>query len=181
MKRTKMVLVTAGMIFAGSLFAQEPACKKDVKGEKKGRNGMRCEKMMKDLNLTEDQKVQMKTLHENNRKKMEEAMKAVGEARKALMEATEGEEISESEVKTLSSQLADAIAVMTLRKANMMKEVKAILTDEQKEQFEKKHAEMKKRMGEMGKGAMRGKGRKGGCCKGSKKACDKKQTKPSDK
>ena len=178
MKGTTTVLAAAMMIFAGTLFAD---CEKDGECDKKDgkkghssmRGGMRggkgCEMMMKALNLTDDQKTQMKTIHETNSKKMQEAGKAVGEARKALMEAASSEDVSESTVRTLSSQLADAIAVMALNKAQMMKDVKAILTNEQKVKFDKKRAEMKKRMEKMGGRSMHGRSKKSGCDKNSKK------------
>ena len=177
MRVTKMVMAVALMVFAGSLFAdcdKVGGCGKDAK---KGRPGMQGKKgcgpmmMMKDLNLTEDQKAAIKDLHETNSKKMEEARKAVGEARKALMEAASSEDVTEAAVKELSSQLADAISVMALNRAEMQKEVKALLTPEQQDKFEKKMGAMQERMGKMRKSMC---GKKGeGCGKDGKKGCGK--------
>ena len=176
------------MVFAGSLFADCDCDKGDgcAKGAKKGRSEMCGKKgkkgcgpmMMKDLNLTEDQKAAIKDLHEANSQKMEEARKAVGEARKALMEAASSEDVTEAAVKELSSQLADAISVMALNRAEMQKEVKALLTPEQQDKFEKKMAEMQERMSKMHRsmGGRKGKGGKKGCGKGcgkdGKKGCE---------
>ena len=176
MRATKMVMAVAVMVFAGSLFADCDNPGGCGKAAKKGRSTMHAKKicspmmMMKDLNLTEDQKDSIKDLHKANSKKMKEAFKAVAEARKALMEATSSEDASEETIKECSSQLADAITVMALNRAEMKKNVKAILTPEQQEKFEKKMGEMKKCMGKMQK-CMAGKKCKG-CGKDGKKGCE---------
>ena len=155
MRTMKRVLTVAVMVSAGILFA-DGATEKGGDGSKVTQR-QRCEMrdnrgcgvmLMKELNLTDEQRTAIKDLHEKNVKKMEAAREAVAEARKKLRDIATSKDVNEAAIKTTSSELADAMAAMALNKSNMVKEVKALLKPEQQEKFEKKMTEMKKRMQE---------------------------------
>jgi len=178
MKATKMVLLAVMMVFTGTVFAHGAGCDKGEKGcsDKKGMKGDKCEMMMKALDLDENQKTQIKAIHEANMKKMQGGIKAMIAARKALMEAGESDNVNEATIKDLSKKVADSMAAMVLNRSKMKKEVKALLTDEQKKKFDKIHSEKKARMGKMHKdacGDKKGKKGKKGCGSKKGKGCDK--------
>jgi len=181
MRTARMILLAVMMVFTGTLFADGAGCKKGgqgCSGECSGGKGMKSGKMkmLKALDLDDNQKAQIKDLREANMKKMKEARAAMCEARKALMEAADSEDVNEETIKELSAKVADSVAVMALNKAQMKKDVKALLTDEQKEKFEKLHSEMKscKGKGSCGKKGKKNRGKNGkkGCGKGNKKGCE---------
>lgn len=156
MKVSKLTLLAALMLFGSSAClnagnGEGEACERQGRGGKGGHEGMERGRrsvhgrMMKNLDLTEDQKEQMKGLHEKNKEQGKELGKAVGEAQKALRAAAEGDDINEAKIRELSKNLADAMAAMTIHKVQMKKDVDAILTDEQKVKMEEKKAEMKKK------------------------------------
>jgi periplasmic protein CpxP/Spy len=193
MKATKLTLLVASMLLAATttLYAGctegESCTGKGEKGKgrqqcgERGRGGMergkRCGAgrmmMMKDLNLTEDQKEQMKAIREKSKEQMKEVHKALGDAHKALREAAASEDIDEAKISELSKSLADNMAEAAILKASIHKEMQALLTDEQKAKCEEKRAEMKKRMEERKNQRKEQKG-KCGSKKGGCGGCDKK-------
>ena len=159
MKVSQLTLMAALMLFGASVCINAGEGEKRERKEKGhmfggGREGMKCGhrgrhgRMMKELDLTEEQKEQMKTIHEKNKQQRKELGKAVGEAQKALRDAAEGDDINEAEIRELSKTLADSMAAMTIFKVQMKKEIDAILTDEQKVKMKEKRNEMKKKRDE---------------------------------
>ena len=111
------------------------------------------------LNLTEEQKEQIKAIIETNkedetcREKIHEAMKALNEA------AAEGKE---AEIIAAGKALGEAFTQQALKRADTMKQVKAVLTEEQLAQLEELKTEMKERMQQWReKGADEPRGRRG--------------------
>lgn len=163
MKVKTITLLAASMLFAATatLNAQDGEGKeRKGRGDKGGRmfgggrEGMERGQrgglgmMMKDLNLTDEQKEKMKGVHESNSEKMKELGKAMAEAQKSLREASEGDTIDEAKIREICKTVADNMAEMAILRAKMKKEVDAILTDEQKAKMEEKKAEMKTKMEE---------------------------------
>lgn len=160
MKATKLTLLAASMllmatatIYAGDCEGESCNRKGGEKGHRKGERGRKMSRkghgghkmMLKGLDLTEDQKEQMKSIREKYGDQMKEAHKAFGEAQKALREAASGDDINEATIRELSKNVADNMAEMAIMKAGIHKEIQALLTDEQKLQVEEKRAQMKKR------------------------------------
>ena len=96
------------------------------------------------LELTEEQRAEVKAIVEGTQPEAEEARKAVREAMKALHEATT--KGTEAEIIAAGKAVGDAFTEQALLRAAIMKQVKEILTDEQLAQFEELKAEMRDRM-----------------------------------
>jgi Spy/CpxP family protein refolding chaperone len=128
-KKTIIGLVAVGVI-ATSLFAAGKSCTnanaegKNSFGHYKKNNhqkGFKMQKMLKSLNLTQEQQVQIKEIvskHKNNKVKMSDAFSKT--------------EFDKSKFIQIASQKRDN---MLKSKANMIEEVYSVLTSEQKLQL----------------------------------------------
>ncbi|MHC4772407.1 MAG: Spy/CpxP family protein refolding chaperone [Planctomycetota bacterium] len=105
------------------------------------------------LNLTDEQKEQIETITEENKKKAEKARSAVRKAMKALFEATE--EGGEAEIIAAGKAVGDAYTEQALQRSKVAKKIKDILNEEQLTQFEEMKAQMKERMQQRGQGEQR--------------------------
>ena len=114
------------------------------------------------LELTEEQRTEIKGIFEDSKEDREALRAAIQEAMKALHEATQ--DGTEAEIIAAGKALGDAHTNQALQKAATMKSVKAVLTDEQIAQLGEVKAEMKERMQqrrEKGQDGPRGKHSKG--------------------
>lgn len=116
------------------------------------------------LELTEEQRESIQAIVESNEENAKESRKAIHEAMQALHEAAA--EGTEAEIIAAGKALGDAFTEQALQRANIMKQVKEVLTDEQIEQLGELKAQMKERMqqrwekGQDGPRGKRGKGRR---------------------
>jgi Spy/CpxP family protein refolding chaperone len=112
------------------------------------------------LELTEEQRTEIKGIFEDSKEDRQASRTAVQEGMKALHEATE--DGTEAEIIAAGKELGDALTNQALQKSATMKAVKAVLTEEQVAQLDEIKAEMKERMQqrrEKGQDGPRGKGR----------------------
>ena len=121
------------------------------------------------LNLTEEQEEQIKAIVEANKENMKKAHEATREAMQALNEAADGG--VEAEIIAAGKAVGDAFTEQALQRANIAKQVKAVLTEEQLAKLEELKEQMKQRLqqrhqGRPGDGqgprAGRGQGPRGG-------------------
>ena len=118
--KTKLMYVAVCLLFTSVLFAGEGKCeKKGFKGERKGRRHLVSKNMVKNLELTAEQKVQTE-------KKSKEFHKKAKEIRNSDLERPKKRE-----------------AIMELRK-NLKKNIDSVLTPEQKKQAKENMQEQKK-------------------------------------
>jgi Spy/CpxP family protein refolding chaperone len=96
------------------------------------------------LNLTDEQKQQIKAILEANEENIDVSRNAVREAMMALNEAAEGG--VEAEIIAAGKAVGDAFTEQALQRANIAKQVKAVLTEEQLAQLDEIKAQMKERM-----------------------------------
>ncbi|MEN8126790.1 MAG: Spy/CpxP family protein refolding chaperone [Planctomycetota bacterium] len=96
------------------------------------------------LELTEEQRAEIKAIMEGTQPEAQEAREAVGEAMKALHEATA--DGTEAEIVAAGKAVGDAMTEQALLRAATMKQIKEVLTDEQLAKFEELKAEMRERM-----------------------------------
>lgn len=138
-------------------------------------------RMAEKLGLTDDQKTQIKAIVEANKDNVEESRQAIQEAMKALHQAAEGG--VESEIIATGKALGDAFTEQALQRANIAKQIKEVLTDEQLAQLEEMKAGMKERMqqrrqqGRGGKESYQGRRER----KGKKPACTGKNSTCTEK
>ena len=145
-------------------------CEKSEKGKRGGSS--KCDEksghgnIMKELGLSDDQKEQIKALGKKNRESMKSLMKKMHELRTKMREASMNENVDEATIRTLSKELAESMADITILKGKMHKGMQAILTDEQKVKSKELRAKMREKMKSRKKS---GKGRKGGFSQHMKK------------
>ncbi|GLH69319.1 hypothetical protein GETHPA_08520 [Geothrix rubra] len=112
------------------------------------------------LNLTDAQKASLKALHEKYRPTLEADRTAAFEAQKALRAAAANPATSDADLKALFDKASAARFAMMQQHRALFQESQALLTPEQKAQFEKLRAERQQRMQDRMKG--RGPGMGGG-------------------
>lgn len=84
------------------------------------------------LDLTDAQRDQVRTVLQNHRDQMQQLAKQAGAARLALRQATEAEPFDENAVRTASSGLGAVMADQAVLRAKVRAEVMQILTPEQR-------------------------------------------------
>ncbi len=116
-----------------------------------GMGGFLLGRMADKLELTDEQRADIKAITEEAKPEAEEVRQAVREAMKALHEATA--DGTEAEIIAAGKAVGDTMTEQALLRAARMKQraarmerIEEILTDEQFAQFEELKAEMKKRM-----------------------------------
>jgi len=87
------------------------------------------------LDLTAEQRTQIRTIQEQGKEDAEAAQDAVAAARDALHDAVIGG-AAEAEIRTAAKTLGDAIANQATLHAKTVAAVKAVLTDEQRQKFD---------------------------------------------
>lgn len=150
-----IVLVAMGAMF---VFAQDGAGQKDGKrgfgkrgGHHRGGHGM----MFRGLDLTDEQKAQMKTIRQASKestKSIREQMKA---NRQKLQTLSESGTFDEAQVKAIAAEQGNLSAQMIVEKEKVKTQMLAILTPEQKAkaaemkaQFKQKREERKQKRAE---------------------------------
>ncbi len=104
------------------------------------------------LNLTDAQKASLKALHEKYRPTLEADRTAAFDAQKALRAAAANPATSDADLKALFDKASAARFAMMQQHRALFQESQALLTPEQKAQFEKLRAERQQRMQERMKG-----------------------------
>jgi Spy/CpxP family protein refolding chaperone len=122
----KMIAVGGAVLLATSLLVT--AGDKPAKGEKHGKRGDMMESMFGKLNLTDDQKAKVKEIRGKYQPEMEEFMKA----HKAELEAAR-------EAKDFA-KMKEIMQPIAGKREAMMKEIGAVLNEEQKAEMRKHFA-----------------------------------------
>lgn len=110
------------------------------------------------LNLTDAQKASLKALHEKYRPTFEADRTAAFEAQKALRAATANPGTSDADLKAAFDKASTARFAMMQQRRALFQESLALLTPDQKAQFDKLRAERQQRMQERMKGRGQGMG-----------------------
>jgi len=107
----------------------------------------------KKLDLTDEQKEQLKTIKSANKETFKAKRKDIMELKKQVRELTEAEQIDEGAIKALSLQIAELKAEQVIKGAQLKQEMMKVLTDEQRaklsEMKEKRMAKRKARFERM--------------------------------
>jgi Spy/CpxP family protein refolding chaperone len=88
------------------------------------------------LDLTDEQREQIRQIRQTHREQQQNARQAVADARKALQDAI-ATDAEPAEIRTAATALGTAIGEQAVVRANTLKAIKEILTDEQREELEK--------------------------------------------
>ncbi len=143
MKTVKLVLVTmvGVMLFGASALVAEDAVGEQKRPRIQDRREFRDnlhERILKELDLTADQQAQVKQILETHKQAVENWQKENAEELKALreqMEKARAEKDTEA-VKSLREKSAKIFKGRQELQESLNKQIKAVLTDEQKEKFE---------------------------------------------
>jgi periplasmic protein CpxP/Spy len=105
------------------------------------------------LDLTDDQKSQMKAILKDEGPRIEPLIDRVLSTKKDLFDAVHGRTFDEQSVRSASSAAAQASADMAVEKARMVARMRDVLTDDQQGRLETIHKEFEerfeKRIGQM--------------------------------
>jgi protein CpxP len=151
MKKFIIAIIAVAVLSIGAMlaFAQTTDGGTDKKWGKRGGGHNRGGGMMfRGLDLTEDQKAQMKSIREASKATtapLREAMKA---NRQKLAEATANGAFDEAQVTAIANEGASITAQMTVQRTKVKSQMFAILTDEQKAKAAEMKATMKQRFQE---------------------------------
>ncbi|MDD3374539.1 MAG: Spy/CpxP family protein refolding chaperone [Candidatus Omnitrophica bacterium] len=134
--------VVVVMFFAWTNIAQARGHngmkKNGPRTEVRGPSEEQIQKMEKNLGITEDQSLQLRSHREGHQIKMESLMKQMKEKREALKQELEKADTDQASVEVLSAELKNVQAQMVDERINGISEVKSILTPEQFEEFKGK-------------------------------------------
>ena len=113
-----------------------------------GNHGSHFKKMAKELQLTDQQKQQLKEIFAKNRPQAEPLMKQMQAERRALRALIQADTIDEAAIRAQSAKVAAVEADMAVHHARVAKEIRAILTPEQIAKEKELQAERDKKMEE---------------------------------
>jgi len=85
----------------------------------------------RELDLTEDQKAQLKTIADSHRAEFEAAGQKIGAAREGMRALVEGDSINEGAIRAKSAEIAAAEADLMILNAKVRQESMQVLTSEQ--------------------------------------------------
>ena len=136
--------VLAGALATGSALAQPPIEGGHGRGPRGGfARGGGLE--LRGLNLTDAQRQQVRTLHEQHREQTQAAATRLRTAMEAQRKAVETVPADESAIRATTQELVEAQTELAIQRAKLHAEVFALLTPEQKEQAAKLRAEREAR------------------------------------
>ena len=116
-------------------------------------------RMMGQLDLTEEQQKQIKSIREENKTQTQEAQQAVRKTNAVLQEAIESG--SDEEILAAGKALGEAYGKQGVLRAQTARKIEAVLTPEQQAKMKELKAQMKVRMQQRGQGQGRPRGQQG--------------------
>ena len=132
-------LLAAPMTLSASI---QPEGRHGFRGERGGRGGMG--RIVRELDLTDEQRERMRALRNQGSR---DTFERVSNARRALNEAVESG-ADEGTIRQLAFQYGEAEGDAAIERSRMHAQFLAILTPEQRQQYETLKAERKQRMEE---------------------------------
>jgi Spy/CpxP family protein refolding chaperone len=108
-------------------------------------------RILRRLDLTDEQNEQIKAIREANKEKMKAAQNTVAEATKALHE-TSFQDANEATIRAVAATLGSALGDRAVLRATTMASIKKVLTAEQREKLAESRTKMKERVGQFRKG-----------------------------
>ena len=159
----KRVLIAAGLVAAltgaaAVATAQGPQGGPGLQGGPGGRGardarGLRrvgpgADLGLRGIALTEAQREQVRSIRESHKAEFDAVRQKLREAHRAFAEATRGESVDESTIRSRSTAVAAAMADDAILRAKVRAEVHGILTAEQQQQLKDRQAQVQKRLQE---------------------------------
>jgi Spy/CpxP family protein refolding chaperone len=148
-------LAGAAFTLAAGLVVPAPAVAQDTNGQQQPaprrvarmqhRGAQPMLRGMRQLNLTEEQRQQVRDTMQRHRDELKALGAQLRAARQALRTATDAEVVDQGAVRAATSQMAEAQAQGALLRAKIRQEVFALLTPEQQEQAKALRSEFEQR------------------------------------
>ncbi len=110
------------------------------------RNGFK--RKLKKLDLSEAQQEEIRQLRHNHHSAMKEKYENIHQLKKQRRALLKAEQVDESAVRELSVRIAEVKTVLLIKKEAMKREIKLLLTDEQREKFNSIKVRYRKKMAE---------------------------------
>jgi Spy/CpxP family protein refolding chaperone len=101
---------------------------------------------LRQLDLTEAQQEQIKTIHQSHRQESQQIRERMRTAERELNEAAEGPVVDEANIRSKANAVAAAMADGTIHRAKVNAEIFNVLTSEQQEKLKTLRAEAQERM-----------------------------------
>jgi periplasmic protein CpxP/Spy len=151
----------------GPRHGQRGAARRE-RGGKLGEEGARkrgghMQALGKKLDLTDEQKAEIREILESHADEIKEAREAVAEKRQALRDLVHTDDVRARAIQRAADALGEAIGDAAVLRAEIRAEIRDVLTKEQQEQADELRTEVKERVGERrGEGGGRGRGARHG-------------------
>ncbi len=145
MKKTTIAILAVAVLTLGAIFI---FAQKGVHGSGgfHDKGGHRAMKMfLRGLDLTEEQKTQVKQIAEASRTKVQPVFEAMKANREKMKAATDGGKFDEEAVSAIAAEQGSLAAKLIVEKESVKSQIFAILTDEQKAKALEKRAKMEER------------------------------------
>lgn len=140
---TRMTVLSMVLTIAGTAVAGSGMERGGRHGKNRGPMGFH---FLKRLDLTQEQRAQVRDIISAHREEMRSHADALAAARETLMETMEAESLDESAVREAHRALAGVKEEMAVLRARMFHEIKGILTPEQNARLVQMRAEKRERM-----------------------------------
>ncbi len=138
----QMTLILLALLLTAPAFAGKSAGKEEHHKGHKGKAGM----MFKQLDLSKEQKAQVKEIRKSRKEKMKSLHSKKKEARKEFKTAMKAN-ASKSKLRNLHNKILDASKSLKKYKFRTMLKTRDVLTDSQRVKFSKLYAESHKKHG----------------------------------
>lgn len=142
MKKIIFAIVAILALSIGSIlvFAQRGG------GNRGGRGGFLFGRMAKELNLTEEQKTQIKQIMDAEKEKVQPIFEALKENRQKMEELTADGSFDEAKVKALAGEQGTLSSQLIVEKERTKSQIFQILTEEQRQKAKQMKAKFEERM-----------------------------------
>jgi Spy/CpxP family protein refolding chaperone len=163
-KKIAILGVVAAFVIAGAAFAtarvvgrierrsESRMWEQDGLGGEHGFGGHIMGRMAKQLNLTDDQKTQIKGIVAAEKPTVQPLFEQLKANRQALKAATANGQFDESQVRQLASQQAQTVASLIVEKERVKAKIYGVLTPEQRTKAEQMRTKFESRMKERSQG-----------------------------
>lgn len=164
MKKITVTLLAIALVAVGAIFVIGQTTDKPTDGNKRfekqgrhgkfgrrGKRGMRGHgmgRMFKHMDLTDDQKAQMKAIGQANRESTKTLREQIKANRQQLQQMTENGQFDEAAVSAVAQQQGQLHAQMIVAKEKVKAQMFNVLTNEQKTKLAQMKAEHKQKMQE---------------------------------
>jgi Spy/CpxP family protein refolding chaperone len=133
--KTLLILGTAAVVFTGGLMMARTQPSDDSVAFARPMRGQILKRIAEKLNLTADQKAQIKTILAGEKDTLQNLLVQLHDARKNLRAAIQAADAGESSVRAASATVAGVEADLAVERMKLFSKISPVLTDEQRRQI----------------------------------------------